>query len=129
MPMRGRAPALPRQVSAASRSVLEALADVADRLLRHELGARVEVGRRDAAVDLQPELHDRPEALQEGLLPERAGEVAALQRILLGRAEVEAVGADFSGLSGLGDGLGERRREHVVAGEGADHVPARIRTA
>src|SRR6476661_7090362 len=47
--------------------VLVALADVADIGLGDELGLGVEIGRRDAAIDLQVELHDRIEALQEGL--------------------------------------------------------------
>src|SRR5262245_59432521 len=57
------------------KSVLEALADFFDIILRHELSARVEIGGRDAAVDLQVKLHDRPEALQERLLTKRAGQV------------------------------------------------------
>ena len=48
------------------------------------------------------------------------------ERFLLCRAEVEAVGADLAGHAGLGDRLGERRGEHVVAGERADHVAARL---
>src|SRR5262245_1626743 len=59
-----------------SGSVLEALADLCNIILRHELGACVEIGRRDAAVDLKIKLQDRPEALQEGLLSQRTGQVA-----------------------------------------------------
>ena len=77
------------------RSVLEALADLVDRVLGHELGARVEIGGGDAAVDLQVELHHRPEALQEGLLPERARERAGADLLLLLGPEVEAEGADL----------------------------------
>ena len=87
--------------------VLEPFSDVADCVLRHELGARVEVGRCDAAVDLQIELHDRPKTLQERLLSECAGEVARRKRFLLRRAEVEAVSADLSGLAHLRDRLGD----------------------
>ena len=65
----GRARALPPVGAPIGlSSVLEAAADLLDVLPRHELGARVEVGRRDAAIDLQIELHDRPEALQERLV-------------------------------------------------------------
>ena len=49
-------------------SVLEPLADLVDVRLGHQLGAGVQVGGGDAAVDLQVQLHDRPEALQERLL-------------------------------------------------------------
>src|SRR3954471_14473411 len=52
-------------------SVLEALADLVDRLLGHELGAGVDIGGGDAAVDLQVELRHWPEALDERLLTER----------------------------------------------------------
>src|SRR6478735_8314874 len=79
----------------AGASVLEALADSRDVVLRHQLGAGVEVRRRDAAVDLQVELHHRPEALQEGLLPERAGERAGVDALELLRPEVVAKGADL----------------------------------
>src|SRR5215213_8272839 len=96
--------------------VLEALADLGDALLRHELSARVEIGGGDTTVDLQIELHHRPEALQEGLLPERAGQIATGECRLLCRAEVEAIGADLAGFLGLSDGLCEGRGEHVIAG-------------
>src|SRR5262245_3790957 len=121
MTHRGRACALPRCTGwiepPQRRSVLEALADIADGILGHELGARVEVGRRDAAVDLQIELHHRPEALQEGLLPKSAGQIAALHAFLLGWSEIEAVGADLATHLELGDSLDQRRREDIVAGK------------
>ena len=63
---------------------------------------------------------------RNGCWPSAPVRSPALQRLLLRRAEVEAVGADLAGLAGLGDRLGERRREDVVAGEGADHVAARL---
>src|SRR6476619_1351149 len=101
-------------------SVFEALADLLDRVLGDQLRPRVEIGRRDAAVDLQIELHHWPESLEEWLLAERAGEVAAADRVLLRRPEIEAEGADLAGLAGLGHRLGQRRGEDVVGGERAD---------
>src|SRR5437763_1980365 len=91
----GSAEASPARVPDA-RLVLEALADGADAILRHHLGARVEIGGGDAAIDLQVELRHRPEALQEGLLPERAAEGATLDSFELLRPEVVAVGADLA---------------------------------
>ena len=73
-----------------TRLVFEALADVAHRLLSHELSARVEVGRRDTAVDLEIELHYGPEPLEERLLAKGTGQVARLEGFLLGRTKVEA---------------------------------------
>src|SRR5687768_5228163 len=74
---RGRIGTFPRARRAVEPwSVLEPAADGADRLLGHELGPGVEVGGRDAAVDLQIELHHGPEALQERLLAQRPGEIA-----------------------------------------------------
>src|SRR3954470_4419112 len=107
-------------------SVLEELADVADGVLRHELRARIEVGGRDATVDLQIELHDRPEALEERLLAERAAQVATLEARLLGRAEVEAIRAELAGQLGLPHSLGERGSKHPVRREDADDVATRL---
>src|SRR6185436_521520 len=102
----------------------QALADVFDVSLGHQLRPGVQIGGRDAAIDLEIELHHRPEALQERLLAERAGQVAGADGVLLHRSEVEAIGTDLSGLPQLRDRLGEGGREHVVGGEGADHVAA-----
>src|SRR5439155_15462624 len=112
--------------AAPRRSVLEALADLVDRRLGHELGAGVEVGGGDAAVDLQIELHHRPETLQEGLLAERAGEGAGADLLLLLGTEVEAEGADFFVELELADGVAQGRRDKAVGGEGADHVLAAL---
>ena len=48
--------------------------------MEHELRARVEVRGRDAAVDLEIELHDGPEALQERLLVDAEEHRAVLDR-------------------------------------------------
>src|SRR6185312_13411227 len=83
-------------LSSWTRSVLEALADLLEILFGHQLGAGVEIGGGDAAVDLQIELHHRPEALQEGLLAKRAAQVALLDLLALGRPEIEAEGTDLA---------------------------------
>src|ERR1041384_7126547 len=119
-------PAMQDSAATATGSVFVALAALLDRVLGHQLRPGIQVRGGNAAVDLEIELHDRPEALQERLLAERASQVAAADGILLGRTEVEAIGADLPGPAHLGDGLGEGRREHVVGGEGADHVAARF---
>src|SRR6187397_107571 len=106
--------------------VFEALADLLDAVLGDELRPCIEIGRRDAAVDLQIKLHHRPETLEKRLLAERAGEVAAADRILLRRPEIETEGADLAGLAGLGHRLGQCWGEDVVGGERADHIAARL---
>src|SRR5262245_36955191 len=111
---------------ARSSLVLEPLADLFNGLFGYQLRARVEVGGGDAAIDLQIELHHRPETLQERLLAERACQGAGTQRLLLRRAEIEAIRAHLAGVLRLRNGLGKRRREDVVAGESADHVAARF---
>src|SRR6185369_8756788 len=77
--------------------VFEALANLCDVLLRHQLGTRVQVGGGNAAIDLQVKLHDRPEALQEGLLSQRTGQVSGGDSLLLCRAEVEPECAELAG--------------------------------
>ena len=90
------------------RSVLETLADLVDVVLGHQLCAGIEVRRRYIPVDLQVELHDRVEALQEGLLPERPHQGAGLDLLELLRPEVEAVGADRAVELELRDRIADR---------------------
>src|ERR1700722_282918 len=105
-------------------SVLEALADLVDILLGDELSTGIEVGGRDAAIDLEVKLHHRPEALQEGLLAVRGGERAGPDRLLLLRPEIEAEGADLAVLLELREGVPELRRGEAGRGEGADDILA-----
>src|SRR3984957_19361435 len=90
------------------RSVLEALADLVDVVLGHKLRARVQVRGRDVAIELQIELHDWVEALQEGLLSERALQRAGLDLLELLRPKVEAIGADLVVELELRDGVADR---------------------
>src|SRR5271156_3183536 len=79
----------------AKRSVLEALADLVDIVLGHELRARVPVRRGNVAIKLQIELNDRIETLQEWLLSEGSLQRAGLDLLELLRAKVKAIGADL----------------------------------
>src|SRR5204863_689789 len=78
-----------------ARLVFEALADITHCALGHELSAGIEVGGGNPAIDLQIELHDWPEALEEGLLPERSGECAGLDPFELLGSKIVAIGADL----------------------------------
>ena len=83
-------------------------------------------GGGDAAVDLEIELHHRPEALQERLLAERAVERAGLDLLLLLRAEIEAVGADLVAHAELGHRVADRRGDEAVGAHDPDHVAAAL---
>src|SRR5579862_5937239 len=109
-----------------SRSVLEALADFFDIVLGHELGARVQVRRRDIAVNLQIELNNRIEALQERLLSERTHQRAGLDLLELLWTKIEAIGADFAVELQLRHGVADRRRHAAVRAEEADDVLAAL---
>src|ERR1700723_2723587 len=108
------------------RSVLETLADFIDIVLGHKLRACVEVRGRDVAIELQIELHDRVEALQEGLLSEGALQRAGLDLLELLRAEVEAIGADLVVELELRDGVADCGRHSAVRSEKSDHVLAAL---
>src|SRR3984957_302647 len=108
------------------RSVLEALADFVDIVLGHKLRARVQVRGRNVAIKLQIELHDRVEALQEGLLSEGALQRAGLDLLELLRAEVEAIGADLVVELELRDGVADCGRHSAVRSEKSDHVLAAL---
>src|ERR1700722_7997808 len=125
----------PRRVSEASgsfsrartkRSVLEALTNLVDIVLGHKLRACVQVRGRDVAVKLQIELHDRVEALQEGLLSEGALQRAGLDLLELLRAEVEAKGADLVVELELRDGVSDCGRHAAVRSEESHHVLAAL---
>src|ERR1700742_2439634 len=104
------------------RSVLEALTDLIDIVLGHELRARVQVRGRDVAIKLQIELHDRVETLQEGLLSEGALQRAGLDLLELLRAEVEAISADLVVELELRDGVADCGGHAAVRSEKSDHV-------
>src|SRR6185436_16326530 len=107
MPARPSTGTLMDALSSRTRSVLEALADLLEIFFGHQLGTGVEIGRGDATVDLQIELHHRPESLQEGLLAERAAQVALFDLLALGRPEIEAEGADLATGLELADRIAE----------------------
>src|SRR5580698_6708520 len=104
------------------RSVLEALTDLVDIVLGHKLRARVQVRGRDVAIKLQIELHDRVEALQEGLLSERALQRAGLDLLELLRPKVEAIGADLVVELELRDGVADCGRNATIRSEKPHYV-------
>src|SRR5215207_11297777 len=107
-------------------SVLEAFSHRFNILLDHDLSPRIQIGRCYPAIDLQIELHDRPEPLQKRLLAERTGERAGFEAFQDWRAEIISERADLAFLLGLGDCGDDRRRDRAIRSENADDIAARL---